>query len=593
MWRQSVAALATSLVIALPAFAQVSRSYSSAVPPDKSALERLNLKTEWTANLPIDGRRDTISLIQTIDDQLFVQTQSGLVIAIDAVTGRIQWSARLGGGGAGAVNTYPIATNSQYAYVANVTTLYSFHRYTGVVEFVLDVGSPPTTGLTADDSGVYCVLGIRPGSSGVQRLVVYNLPRPIAIQQTAKAPQLDPTGKPIKDPKAINPIDNLVKRYAPESMTRTTTPDTFDSVGRQKSVDAPVGGLSGSRTPSINSLPRVTPPYTLDSDISSPSINSVPSLRQPYRLRDDFQKDIQQTASIGTIPPSVAAALALSDLRPKNIQPPLRWEYGATSRILYPVSVTPRRVWMFTDAREILALNKTDKKLEVRELSADPISAPPGRAGTTLYIPLGAGYLLAVDGTQGQLGGGANILWRTAVGGIGNRSPFVTDSMVYAEGDNSGVVCVDRKTGEIIWRSEDTADRVLAANREFLYIRNHQGKLLVYDAKRATDPAGKRSLPLAGIDLSDFNIPITNRGSDRIFLAADNGLIVCMRDMSPKYARPVRICPEITVNAQPKEGVVGQSGRDSSQMDKDNPPKDNPPKDPGEPKKEEPKKDGM
>jgi hypothetical protein len=143
--------------------------------------------------------------------------------------------------------------------------------------------------------------------------------------------------------------------------------------------------------------------------------------------------------------------------------------------------------------------------------------------------------------------------------------------MVYAQGDNSGVVCVDRKSGDVQWRSDPTADRVLAANKDFLYVRNRQGKLLVYDAKRATDPVGKRSLPLAGIDLSEFNIPITNTVSDRLFLAADNGLIVCLRDMSAKYARPVRICPEATVNPVPKEAAK--------------PKKDNPT--PGEPMKDQ------
>jgi outer membrane protein assembly factor BamB len=587
MWHRSVVAVAFSLVIALPAFAQVSSVYSQAVPPDKAIIERLNLKSEWTVNLPIDGRRDIISLIQTLDDQLFVQTRTGLVVAIDTLTGRIQWSVRLGNGGA--VNTYPVATNSQFVYVANVTKLYSFHRYTGVVEFVLDLETPPTTGLTADDSGVYCILGVRVGSSGAQRIAVYNLPRPISIYKTAKVPEFDSKGKPIKDPKAVNPVDNLINRYAPEGMSRTMLPDTFDPSNRQRSVDAPVGGLSASRTPSLNSLPRVTPPYTLDNDVSTPSINPLLSLRQPYRLRDDFQKEIQQTASIGTIPPSVAAALALSDLRPKNIQPPLRWEYGATTRILYPVTVTPQRVWAFTDGHELLALNKIDKKKEVSEILADPISAPPGRAGVFLYIPLGAGYLLAIDGSKGQLGGGSTVLWRTAVGGISNRTPFVTDTMVYSEGDNSGVVCMDRKTGELLWRTEDTADRVIAANREFLYVRNRQGKFLVYDAKRATDPVGKRSMPLAGIDLSDFNIPITNRWSDRIFLAADNGLIVCMRDMSPKYARPVRICPEISVNIQPKDLPGTQPSKESLL------PKDNDPADPKNepPKNEPPKKPGM
>jgi hypothetical protein len=116
-----------------------------------------------------------------------------------------------------------------------------------------------------------------------------------------------------------------------------------------------------------------------------------------------------------------------------------------------------------------------------------------------------------------------------------------------------------------------------------LYVRNRHGKLLVFDAKRATDPIGKRSMPLAGIDLSEFSIPIMNTVSDRVFLAADNGLIVCMRDLSPKYTRPVRICPEISVNETPKgDGLSAPPNKDSAL------PKDA--KEPGEMKKDMPKK---
>jgi hypothetical protein len=70
---------------------------------------------------------------------------TGLLIAGDALTGQLQWFAQLGTGDY--ANTYPLAVNSEYVFVAHVTKLHAFHRYTGVVEFVTELGSPPTTGL--------------------------------------------------------------------------------------------------------------------------------------------------------------------------------------------------------------------------------------------------------------------------------------------------------------------------------------------------------------------------------------------------------------------------------------------------------------
>jgi outer membrane protein assembly factor BamB len=552
MWHRSSVALALTLALTLPAAAQVSNVYSRATPPDKAALERLNLKIEWTANIPVEGRRDSLTQIQTLGDQIFVQTRTGLLIAGDALTGELQWFKQLGDGDY--ANTYPVAANSEYVFAAHVTKLHCFHRYTGVVEYVTELGSPPTTGLAADESGVYCVLGMRTGSSGAHRIAVYDLPRPIAIAGVPRVSD-DPNRPAAKDPRAANPVDNLMTRYAPEHMYRTNLPDVFEPSRIPAARDVSVGGFTASRSPSLTTLPRVTPPYTLQNEYSSPSIGLLPSLRQPYRLRNDFQKDIQRTPSISTIPPSVAAALALTDLRPQNVQAPLRWEYGLTSQLLYPLFLTPTRVWGVTDAKMLLALNKRDKKLEVLQRLADPISAPPGRAGMMVYVPLGSGYIVAVEGTSGSLEGGANIIWRTPVGGIANRSPFVTDKFVYASGDNSGVVCLSRDKGEVVWRSDSTADRLIAANNEFVYVRDRQGRFLVYDAKRPTNPATHHSAPLAGLDLAEFNVNVVNTASDRIYLAADNGLIVCLRDMSPKYARPVRITPEATINALPRATV--------------------------------------
>jgi hypothetical protein len=551
MWHKTAMAVALVLCSTLPSFAQVTGVYSRAMVPDKALIGRLNLKTEWTVNLPVEGRRDTITQVQTLDDQLFVQTRTGFLIAIDAVNGRIQWFVQLGTGGY--VNTYPVAVNSEYVFAANITKLHAFHRYSGVAEFVAELGSSPTTGLAADESGVYCVLGIRPGGSGGHRIVAYDLPRPIAITNLSK-PQYDASGRPIKDPKAVNPVDALMNRYPPPDVAyRSTTSDVFEPSARSVTAEVPGGGgLSGTRTPSLNILPKVTPPYTLNRDSSSPSINILSSLRQPYHLKSDSQRDIQQTPSLGVIPPSIAASLALSDLRPRSVEPPLRWEYGLSTRILYPPVITPQRVWVITEGKIVTALNKIDKKIEVVEAMADPISATPGRAGAQFYIPLGSGYVVAVEGTSGNVSGGANVLWRATVGGINNRIPFVTESLVYAAGDNSGVVCLDRKHGEIIWRSASGADRVLAVNQEFVYIMDRQGKFLVYDAKRPTDPAEKRSSPLAGIDMAEFNVPVVNTVSDRVYLAADNGLIVCMRDMSKKYQKPMRICPEAMVNLPPR-----------------------------------------
>jgi outer membrane protein assembly factor BamB len=552
MRHRFAAVVAVALGAAALGSAQQSNTYSKAVPPAKATLDRLNLKTEWVQVIPVEGNRDTLTQVQTVGDQIFVQTRAGLFLALDALTGRIQWAARLGNGSG--ANSYPVAANATFVFVAHVTKLYAFYRYSGATEFVAELDTPPTVGLMCDEYAVYCVLGSRPGNSGSHRIAVYGLPAPIVVNEPT-AGKIDPLAAGAKTTATV-PVDELLKRYNPGAIN-PPAPEPFDPPVRPRVLETPVGGSGGGRTPSISTLPSVVPPYALSNRAPAPSLSALPSLRAPYDLRLESGRYIQQTASIGVIPPSIAASLLLTDLRPKAVAPPLRWEYGLAARINYPLNLTPTRAWAVIDGDTLVALGKgsTAGKVtsEVRDRFTSPIPAPPAQAGVTLYVPQGNGTLVAVDGTGGSVTGGARVKWRTDAGGINNHTPFVTKGFVYAAGDDSGVACVNRDRGEVVWRSDDNADRVIGANEEFVYVRDRQGRFLVYDAKRATDPA----------DLSEFGIHVVNTASDRVYLVADNGLIVCVRDSAPKYAKPVAIWPAPEVNLPKRLAVESAPTREA------------------------------
>ena len=583
MWSWSRPAAVAGLLLALVGVGPAQNpTYSAPVPPDQAALDRLNLRTEWATNLPVDGRLDTVQMVQTVDDQLFVQTRTGRLIAVDARTGRVQWAASLGNGGATVV--YPVAANAQFVYAANLTRLYAFYRATGVLEFVSDMGSAPTTGLAADNTGVYAVLTVRSGTAGAQRLVAFNLPRPIALADPNPAAGAA-GGVADRRDRPPNPVDALTTRYPSGGAARpaeSAAPSTAPAGRVGGGVrEAPMAGLSGSRTPSLAASDRVTPPYSLEDQAIAPSLAVVPSLRQPYRLKDESSQYIQRTPSLASIPPSVAAAIALTDLRPRGVSPPVRWEYGLGSRVRFTPTQSPGRLWLATEDRQFLALGKADKALQVSGPLWERVAAPPGQAGTMAYVPLADGTLVAVDLASGGLVGGLISPWRTNLGGYPNRTPLVTKDALFAAGDDSGVARVDRATGDVVWRTADrAADEPVGVTDAFVYVRDGQGRLAVYDALRPNLPNG-RSAPLSRIDVAAFNVPVVNTVTDRVYLAADTGLLVCLRDAGRRYAVPTRMAPDISVNPVPKTGVAGVPGKDAA------PPRDPAPR-PADPKEDAP-----
>lgn len=528
-----------------PALAQSSSVYTSAVPPAREDLERLNLRTEWTANVPLDGRDDGLGLAQVVaGGQVFVQTRSGLLIAFDTATGAKQWTFRYPRVNA---NVYPVAVTDKLVFAVNVTNLYCFHRYSGLKEFEFDTSGAASAGPVADRENVYVVMGS-------SRVAAFRYPQPVDFPKPVKPDPKD--GKSLTDDtKRLSPTDIIAGRYGMPRTNPLVYEPQFEAPRVPPRGNDSAGDLSNPHsTPSISSLPRVSPPYTLFREVTTPSIAVLPSMAQPYRLRPEHLRSNQQTPSIAVLPPSVARAYELSVLKDRGVEPTPVWVLRTTRRVVHePVvadpipGTTPASVWLTTDSTRFYSVSRRDRTTQIVADTSANVSSPAagpvafGKDALLGYFGLADGTLLAVDLTAGA-GDTPRFEWRANVGGVLNRKPVPVATGVYASGDHAGVAFVGLKSGEVEWRTDAFADRLLAVNDEHVYIKDRRGNLLVYD-KTKVDPKTKRAEPLTKLDIGGFAVPVTNDQTDRVFLASDNGLIVCLRDAAAKYATAVTVAP--------------------------------------------------
>jgi len=520
-----------------PLPASDSEVYSAATPPTPAQLRPLNLSTVWTTAVPVDGRRDGVELVQVVDaNQVFVQTRSGILVALDAATGAQQWAVRYDTPYSPII---PVAVNDRYVFALNVIRLYCLHRYTGVVEFTYNLPLAPHSAPAVDETSVYVTVG-----SG--RIMALDIPPPVRMPDRALTRRLDVPGVP--DPRARNPAEAIASRY-PGTGRRTYFPeDQFEESRVQLGTSAPGAGLATlQRTPSLTVLPTVTPPYHIFDDrgrylYREDSLTATSSLRQPYHLQDPLAGISQRTPSVAAIPPSVARVFELTNLMPRGIEPRIRWVYGSTIRLVHTPLLTRQRVWMTAAAPVLVSVLKDDKTPQVDAPIPDDVAAPGTQADDVGFFPLRDGNLLAVN-LNGGTGSALKLAWRANIGGLQDRQPVTCFEGVFTSGVGTGVVRVDRRTGEVTWRTDPTHDTFLAVNREHAYVWDRTGKVHVYDRLRASDPVTKRAAPLVSVALSGFNVPVTNGQTDRVLLAADNGLLVCLRDSAPGYARPFITAP--------------------------------------------------
>src|SRR2546423_3764243 len=73
--------------------------------------------------------------------------------------------------------------------------------------------------------------------------------------------------------------------------------------------------------------------------------------------------------------------------------------------------------------------------------------------------------------------------------------------------------------GEDVWRNPE-GDRVAAVNPKFVYALDTAGRLLVIDRERGRT--------LSRYDMHDYPVGINNEWTDRLFLGAHSGLIICL-----------------------------------------------------------------
>jgi outer membrane protein assembly factor BamB len=153
------------------------------------------------------------------------------------------------------------------------------------------------------------------------------------------------------------------------------------------------------------------------------------------------------------------------------------------------------------------------------------VSAPMGQHGDHAYVATADYRIYALDLGVGET------QWRFVVGGAVLRKPRVLDDDVFISAVRNGLYRLNRATGDLTWQNP-SAERFLAANKKFVYATNMAGRVQVLDRIRGTT--------LGVLDASrDFVFPISNETTDRLFLASQNGMIVCLHDRD--YPTPLLV----------------------------------------------------
>jgi outer membrane protein assembly factor BamB len=208
---------------------------------------------------------------------------------------------------------------------------------------------------------------------------------------------------------------------------------------------------------------------------------------------------------------------------PGQPSPPLirTWHFDIAGDLSHTPNLSSEMAVFTTDAGTVYFLRKSnpgndDKLISLGQFQAQgEVVAQPASHGSNVYVPCQDFFVYGLNAAA------ALPVWRFATQSPVLDAPTATDADLFVPvGKDGGLVRLGRVDGLPRWLSND-AVKFLATNQRFVYALDRQGKMLVLDYERGT--------ALAGWDARDWVLPVPNRLTDRVYLASNDGKIICLR----------------------------------------------------------------
>lgn len=231
---------------------------------------------------------------------------------------------------------------------------------------------------------------------------------------------------------------------------------------------------------------------------------------------------------------------------PRYSENALAWRYRTSRPIkLPPVPGGPVVAFASTNG-SLYSLGIERRKLFFQFETDAPISAPMVRYGKNLLVASEDTNFYSLDLTNGRRN------WEYTTQEPVKRSPVLVQNEVYLMPEQGRMVKLSPETGHPIWpQSGPRVTSFLAASTDKLYTVDRSNTLQILSREDAR--------PLGTLPLGRFTLHLLNDYSDRIYVATNTGLVMCLhelgRDFPHLHRHPDRapVLPVIAPEGEPAE----------------------------------------
>lgn len=220
------------------------------------------------------------------------------------------------------------------------------------------------------------------------------------------------------------------------------------------------------------------------------------------------------------------------------------WRYKSAREVTSPPVVGDGMVHFASRDASLYAITAGERKLQWQFETRKPISASLGSSNGVLFLASEDFNVFCVDKITGS------IRWHFIAGLPIRVQPRVVNDDVFVFPARGGMNCLSRISGRRKYWRPNYVDYV-GATRQLLFVSDRVNNLVVLSRR---DGALIGSLPYRG-----FKFRYGNELTDRIYMATQTGLVVCIREIGQEFptfhAFPERqpILPEFAPEEDPAD----------------------------------------
>ncbi len=208
------------------------------------------------------------------------------------------------------------------------------------------------------------------------------------------------------------------------------------------------------------------------------------------------------------------------NLLPQWTNTALLWRYKAAGEITtQPISNELTLNFASRD-KSLYSLNAADRKLQWQFETDSEVSAPLGHSPGFVYLASEDFNVFCIKQDTGS------VRWQFVAGLPIKKEVRVIGNNCYVFPHRGGVFCISKNSGERRWKMPYMEDFV-GATKNLVFLTDNLGQVSIL--------ASSDGAPIGSLKLKDFSIRYGNELTDRLYMATESGLIICLREQNKEF----------------------------------------------------------